>query len=223
MTGDDQLSQNNLHDKVFSLIKDIRVAQLVTTSADGRLRARPMVAQQQTYNGDLWFFTPMASEKVDDIQADAEVILTYSDPSNQNYVGISGHAEVLKDRSKIQELWTEPMRTWFPKGPDDPNLALLKVSVHEADYWDAPSGAVVHAYGYVKAVVTGQAPNPGDSGHLDFEKHQAQAEGRPPVEQADSTSDAKGKRALDNDLNVALENSFPASDPPAVVSSNRSN
>ena len=53
------------------------------------------------------------------------------------------------------------MRTWFPKGQDDPDIALLEVRVEMAEYWDAPSSAMVHAYGYVKAVTTGKPPHPG--------------------------------------------------------------
>ncbi|MBV1695666.1 MAG: pyridoxamine 5'-phosphate oxidase family protein [Hyphomicrobiales bacterium] len=154
------------HDKVFELIKDIKVAHLVTVDETNRLRARPMVAQQDRYDGTLWFFTRDGSGKVADIARNSEVLLAYSDPSAQSYVSVTGSAQVVHDRDKVRQLWSEPLRTWFPKGQDDPEIALLRVDVREADYWDVPSSTLVHAYGYLKALATGEPPNPGDSGHV---------------------------------------------------------
>ena len=47
-------------------------------------------------------------------------------------------------------------------------LALIKVTVREADYWDTPSSTFVYAYGYAKAIATGERPNPGDNRHVEF-------------------------------------------------------
>ena len=47
-------------------------------------------------------------------------------------------------------------QAWFPKELDDPELALLRVAVSEAEYWDNTSNKLVQAYGYIKAAVTGQ-------------------------------------------------------------------
>lgn len=157
------------HDKVFALIKNIRVAQLVTVDDGGRLRARPMVAQQESFDGTLWFFTPAGSGKIHEIEHHPEVLLTYSDPSSQSYVSVVGECTVVRDRAKVGELWSEAMRVWFPKGRDDPDIALLEVRVKAADYWDSPSSTFLHAYGYVKAVTTGERPNPGDVRHVDFD------------------------------------------------------
>ena len=154
--------------KVFELIEDVEVAQLVTLDRNGKMRARPMVAQKSDEAGVLWFYTPVNSGKIDEIEQHHEVMLNYSDPNDQTYVNILGTAEVLHDREKIRSMWTESMRVWFPKGADDPNIALLKVTVQEADYWDTPSSTFVHAYGYVKALATGQRPNPGDVKHVEF-------------------------------------------------------
>ena len=60
------------------------------------------------------------------------------------------------------------MRTWFPKGIDDPEAALLKVAVDGAEYWDAPNSTMVHAYGYLKARLTGESPHPGENEKVSF-------------------------------------------------------
>lgn len=172
-------SDRAAREKVFDLIRDIQVTQLVTVDRSGKLRARPMVAQQHDAAGDLWFYTPAQSGKLDEIAHHPEVMLNYSDPRYQNYVSILGDAEVVHDRQKIRDLWSESMRVWFPKGPDDPDIALLRISVREADYWDSPSSTFVHAYGYVKAVATGSRPNPGDNKHVEFEGGGSSSRDRP--------------------------------------------
>ena len=162
MAGNDEMSESEGRKKVHSLIKDIRVAMMGSIAPEGFIHARPMVGQHQEGESDLWFFTDRHSEKIPEIRADPRVVLSYSEPSDQNYVSISGTASVVEDRAKIRELWSEPMRTWFPKGPDDPEIALIRVRAERAQYWDSPSSTLVYAYGYAKARLTGERPDPGD-------------------------------------------------------------
>ena len=162
MAHDDK-SEAQAREKVRTLIKDIRVAMMATFASEGFMHARPMVARQQDGSSDLWFFTSRSAPVVSELRADPRVLLTYAEPKDQNYVSISGRGTVLEDHGKARELWAEPMRTWFPKGADDPDLILVKVDAERAQYWDAPSSAVVYAYGYAKARLTGERPDPGET------------------------------------------------------------
>jgi general stress protein 26 len=161
MTGSTPASGDDIK-KLWGMIKDIRVTMMTTVDDDGTLRSRPMVAQQSEFDGDLWFFTWIDSPKVDEVKEHHQVNLSYAEPDDQNYVSISGTAQIVRDKQKVQELWSEYLATWFPKGKDDPNIGLIRVKVTKAEYWDSPSSAMVHAYGYVKAKLTGEPPNPGD-------------------------------------------------------------
>ena len=58
----------------------------------------------------------------------------------------------------------------FPGGPEDPKIALIRVECEGAEYWDSPSSTLVHAYGYLKAVTTGEPPHPGANDKVDFTK-----------------------------------------------------
>lgn len=154
-------------DKMWSLIKGIGFAML-TTEDEGQLRARPMVAAQEDFDGSLWFFTRASSHKVQEVDGDQRVGVTYAEPSKQDYVSLSGRARIVRDRGAIDAHWQESLRTWFPKGKDDPDIALLKVEIDAAEYWDSPNSTMVHAYGYVKSVLTGTPPNPGENEKLRF-------------------------------------------------------
>jgi len=142
--------------KLGELIKDIRVAMLTTVDKEGRLHSRPMATQQTEFDGTLWFFTDANSVKVHELQRDRHVNVSYANPDDQRYVSVSGMASTMTDRGKMEELWSPLHKAWFPKGLDDPNIALRRIDVDRAEYWDAPSSAVVQLFGFAKAMLTGK-------------------------------------------------------------------
>lgn len=154
--SDTPLSRDEAVAKLADLIEDIRIAMLTTIDADGSPWSRPMGTQNDAFDGTLWFFTRADSEKVHHIERNAAVGVAYANPDDQAYVTMAGTGRVLNDRSKIRDLWSEPLKAWFPDGVDDPELRLIQVDVDRAEYWDSPSSAVVYALGYAKAVLTGQ-------------------------------------------------------------------
>ena len=153
--------------KLGSLIKDVGIAMLTTMEADGSLRSRPMATQKAEFEGTLWFFTREHSPKVDEVNREHRVNVSYSDPGHSRYVSVSGTAELSTDAAKIKELWQPLLKAWFPMGLEDPELALLKVTVDKAEYWDAPGSMVVKLVGFVKAIATGKTYEPGKHEKID--------------------------------------------------------
>jgi general stress protein 26 len=145
------------------MIKDIRFALLVTKDGD-YMHGRPMAAIQDEFKGELWFFTSIRSPKVREIEKEPYVLLNYAEPKHQQYVSLQGKAEIVVDRQKIKDLWSEPVRIWFPKGPEDPEIALLRVTPDAAEYWDSSSATLMQLFGYAKARLTGEKPAPGEMG-----------------------------------------------------------
>ena len=152
--------------KLGAMIKGIRIAMLTTIEADGSLRSRPMGTQEQDFTGNLWFFTGASSEKVSEIQRNQHVNLGYANPEDNRYVSVSGTANLVRDQAKINELWNPMLKAWFPKGKDDPDLALLHIDVHAAEYWDSPSSTMVQIAGFLKAITTGKQAQGGENEKL---------------------------------------------------------
>ena len=124
--------------RLSKLLEEYNVAMLTTLQPrDGSLHSRPMMSQVPGFDGSLWFFSRVSSAKVDEIRAGSQVNLAYSDPSEGRYLSISGVAYVEHNRKKMQELWREIYRAWFPRGLDEPDLALLQVEVHEVELWES--------------------------------------------------------------------------------------
>ncbi|HUE42188.1 MAG TPA: pyridoxamine 5'-phosphate oxidase family protein [Candidatus Sulfotelmatobacter sp.] len=140
--------------KVGELIKDINIAMLTTEAEDGLLHSRPMATQKTEFDGTLWFFTGLNTGKISEIDWNPEVNLSYAEASDNRYVSVSGTAEIVDDRAKMEELWSDIYKAWFPQGLDDPDLCLMKVEVTFAEYWDVPSGKMVQVFGFLKALAT---------------------------------------------------------------------
>ena len=145
-------------EKFQSLVKDIKMAMLTTIAPDGSLRSRPMATLSTEFDGDLWFFTSDDSPKVDEIVDDQHVGLAYASFDKQEYVSVSGTAGIVRDPDRARQLWTPAAKAWFPEGPEDPHLVLLRVRVTSIEYWDAPASKMVVMYGLAKAILTGDRP-----------------------------------------------------------------
>ncbi len=141
--------------KIAELIQKAKIALLITTTPKGWLRSRPMGTQRESFDGNLWFFTHASEPKVLEIKRHPQVNVSFANPDDNEYVSLSGRASLVNDRAKMQALWQKPLKTWFPKGLDDPDLALLKVEVEHAEYWDQNGGLLEVAVGFLKAQVTG--------------------------------------------------------------------
>jgi general stress protein 26 len=115
-----------------------------------------MATQQREFDGGLWFFTALHSAKVDEVRQNQHVNLSYANPDDHRYVSVSGTAEIVRDRNRAEELWSPIYRAWFPKGLDDPELALMRVTVEKAEYWDSSSSAMVQLIGFAKAMASGK-------------------------------------------------------------------
>lgn len=150
--------------KIGELVKRMKVGMLTTIDdAEGALRSRPMHALELDQHGCLWFFGSATSPKVEEAHAHSqEVNISFADSHKMDYLSISGHMKISQDRDKMKMLWSPYIKIWFPKGLDDPNLALLGIEIDTAEYWEAPGNAVKRLYGFAKALTTGDKSAIGD-------------------------------------------------------------
>jgi len=155
--------------KVREMVKDIDFCMLTTVDEDGDLHSRPMsVNGEIDPDGDMWFFTSESSHKVSEIEKLPKVNVSFANPDDQRYVSISGTAQLVRDRKKIEELWKPEFKMWFPEGKDDPQVALLRVSLEKAEYWDSPSSTIGYAISFVSSLVTGKEADFGENKKIEL-------------------------------------------------------
>lgn len=123
-------------EKLSELINDVQIAMLTTVAPSGHLVSRPLGTQEVEFDGDLWFATECDSGKAAEIEANPHVNVAYAAPSKDVYVSVAGRASLVRDRAKIDALWSPRMQSNVQIGKDDPNLCLIRVEADSAEYWD---------------------------------------------------------------------------------------
>ncbi len=153
-------SRQQARETLWELIHDIKFAMFTTRHDNGHLHSRPMTTQNSELDeaSSLWFFMSRRSEAVADLRVDPTVNVVYADPDADSYISVSGTASVVEDRAKKQQLWSRQSEAWFPGGVDDPDLALVRVQITHANYWDVKASKIVQLYEMAKAAVTHQPP-----------------------------------------------------------------
>ncbi|WP_128544624.1 pyridoxamine 5'-phosphate oxidase family protein [Larkinella soli] len=149
--------------KVSELVEQIRIGMLTTQNEQGRLVSRPMAAMKFDEEGNLWFLTKSHSPKTDHIDRNYQVNVAFAHPDKASYVSISGEAQELHDRAKIEEIWSPMAKPWFPEGKDDPELAVLKVHTETAEYWDSTSSRMIRLFEMARAALTGDTYKEGEN------------------------------------------------------------
>ena len=161
-------SMDEKQQQLWDRISDVRPTMMTTVEADGTLRARPMWTQGDSFDGSLWFFTADDAPKAEELERNPHVCLAYGKPDDDLFVSVSGRAAVVNDRGKIDELWNNFAEAWFPEGKDDPHLALIRVDVEQAQYWEDRKPRLLQFAEVAAALITRTPPKSGDEKKLDF-------------------------------------------------------
>lgn len=152
---------------VGELVQKAKIALLTTCTSEGKLVSRPLAVQEAEFDGDLWFITQEPSHKTEEIAQNPQVNAAMKTGSS-GFLSISGHAEVVTDRSRIDEYWSPAVEAFFPDGKDDPALRLIVVHADTAEYWKSDEPKVVTAFKLAKSAVTGKQPDVGENETVDL-------------------------------------------------------
>ena len=136
--------QNHLA-RVWDIVEKVRVG-MFTTQFSGGLRARPLEARVDRDAGIIWFVTDVRGAKDEEIGAAHDIGLVFINEDDRAYLSITGRAFVTRDTAKSKEIWRKTDDTWFPDGPGDPNVRVLRIEPVTAELWDGPSSAEVVAF-----------------------------------------------------------------------------
>ncbi|MEO9325410.1 pyridoxamine 5'-phosphate oxidase family protein [Nocardioides sp. C4-1] len=151
--------------KVAELVDQARICMLTTMTADGTHVSRPMALQDVEFDGDLWFFALDDSAKAEEIRRNPQVNVAFADDKHQAWTSVSGTADLVHDRARMEELWAPPLKVWFPDGVDTLGAVLIRVRAETAEWWEASSSRTRRLIGSVRAAVTG------DPGKFPAENH----------------------------------------------------
>jgi general stress protein 26 len=147
-------------ERVWEIIEDIPVC-MVTTHAGGTMRSRPMHAVADQDAGCIYFLTDSRGAKDDEIADNPDVCLAFADVDDNTYLSLSGRAEVVRDAALAEELWSPEAQAWWPQGPGDADVRVVRVLPEAAEYWDARGNSATVSLKLEEARQTGHEPDLG--------------------------------------------------------------
>jgi general stress protein 26 len=155
--------------RLYEKIDALEIAMMTTRRPDGHLVSRAMATQKPAPGADLWFVTSNETHKLDEVEHDPHVNLTYYKDSSREWISVSGTARVVTDRPTIHRLYQPDWSVWFAKGgdprygtPDDPRIVLIAVDVASAVYLEQNKPKPIVLFEIVKNWLAGTTPELGE-------------------------------------------------------------
>ncbi len=95
--------------------------------------SEPLTAQLDKDQADtLWFFIGKNNRLAKGGAARAH----FASKGHDYFACLAGEAQIDQNKAMIDKLWSNQVEAWFPGGKDDPNLALLRFDVEDAELWE---------------------------------------------------------------------------------------
>lgn len=128
------MTDPDVTDRIWTMADKLDPCMFVTRDGDGQ-RVRPVYARVCRDEGAIYILSDIQGCKLDQIQANPNVSLAFSDERANDYVVINGTAEVRHDPEKARDVWRFSDETFF-KSPDNPDLRVITVTPVAAELWD---------------------------------------------------------------------------------------
>lgn len=111
----------------------LAASPFVMIGLDDGGHSEPLTAQlDQDQVDTLFFFIGKDNRLAGGGQAMAQFV----SKGHDFFACLSGTACVDNDFGMIDKLWNKQVEAWFPGGKDDPNLALLRFDIDDAEMWE---------------------------------------------------------------------------------------
>ena len=136
---------------------------MLTTRYSGGLRARPLDARPDRDGRVIYFITDVRGLKDDEIEADGHVCFSLTNAHDKAYLSLTADAVVLRDPLLAAKYWKKTDDVWWPGGPEDKHVRVLKLEPLRAELWDGPASSLVAAYEFARARATGEEPDLGEN------------------------------------------------------------
>ncbi len=107
---------------------------LMVGLSNGNQHSEPLTAQLDEDQVDrLYFFVG----KDNRLSGGGAAMAQFVSKGHDYFACLSGKVAVDNDPAMIDKLWSKQVEAWFPEGKSDPNLALLRFDIADAELWES--------------------------------------------------------------------------------------
>lgn len=122
---------------------------------------QPMAPQLDPKAKTIWFFTKKSSDLVRAVGTGNRGQFCIVGKDHDYHACLSGTIKQNTSQEKVDELWSPVTNAWFENGKDDPELALLEMTLYDAAIWASSSSALTFGWEIAKANITDSEPDIG--------------------------------------------------------------
>lgn len=128
--GSAQDMQPDGKEKVLKFINETEFLTIGTVDEETGTRLSVLSKLKGDSLEELYFTTALDSHKIKNLQKNpACELMFYMDKFSEEKAGqvnFSGEVEILTSLSIKKEMWEDMMKMYFPDGPEDENMCILK-------------------------------------------------------------------------------------------------
>jgi general stress protein 26 len=135
------------------IVTRVRYCMVVTPAADGGANARVVQPFPPDEDWSVSFVTSARSRKADEIHRTGRLTLAYQHDPEGAYVSLVGHARLTADPATKARIWSPGLDEWFPAGPDDPDVVVVRLATERIELWSYAAGIMPEPRGQRAAVV----------------------------------------------------------------------
>ena len=107
---------------------------MMVALSDPVTHSEPLTAQLDRDQVDTIFFFVGKHNR---LAAGGRAMAQFVSKGQDFFACLSGWASIGNDPEMIDKLWSRTAEAWFPGGKSDPDLALLRFDIDEAELWEA--------------------------------------------------------------------------------------
>ena len=152
--------------KFKELIGHSPVCHFLTRLDQRPIPTRPMATQEVDDEGNFWFLSSHESNKDFDVVKDCYVQLLYANMGDSEFLSVFGTATIVEDMAKKRALFGPLAKAWFPKGPEDPDLSVVRVKPMDGYYWDTKHGKMFTLLKMAASAMIGKRSEAGVEGRI---------------------------------------------------------
>lgn len=116
------------------LWKRMSHSRFVMLGLEGGGHSEPLTAQLDEDQVDTLFFFVAKDNR---LARGGRAMAQFVSKGHDYFASLAGDITPTEDPALIDKLWSKPVEAWFPGGKDDPNLALLRFDIRDAELWEA--------------------------------------------------------------------------------------
>jgi len=119
-----------------------RFEPAVLLTADGRGAIYAPVAEDDRVPRRFWLLADARTAVEWEASRQHAITLSFLSRDEHIYLQVAGDAQLVTEPGVAGTIWRHSFHRWFPGGPTDPRLLLVRFTATSADYFESRGGRV---------------------------------------------------------------------------------